>query len=221
MSEFRGDPSYIREVPREERVTLIGEVSPAVKNAVNREDIANWKVMDAAIRMYLGLDDESTESAIERELKQVREEKNSIADQLGDLQEQLERIDERESMLEDQLESVRERQESYRSRVDNILDEMLAEPKKGILAWSSDLKDLARDEYGTEMDANIDRVVGDLRSRADERGLAIEPHRFNRSGVGPAVGGGDSSAAASTDGGTDDNLMHWSPNDDEAGDYDE
>ena len=198
MSDRRYEAGHIRDVPREEREQLIGEVSTPVAQAVKQEDLANWKIMEAAIRMYLGLDDDSTEAALERQLEAVREERESLTDRLDDLREDVETLNEREEVIEEKLEETRERRQDYKTSLDEILDEMLEEPNKNILAWSSRLKELAKQQYGTATDSNLDTVVGDLRNRRDERTLAIQDHRFRRRSASRATGG---STAAATDGG--------------------
>lgn len=166
---------------REGRHRTNMELPVEVKEAMKEEDEPMWQVVTKAVRMYKGLDEGSTEHALNRRIEEVREQRDALDDEIT--QKQKER-DEKEELLEQLIEKrdkIREKKESHRERLDNILDEMMNQQQKIVMAWMSDLKEAATEEYGDPSKSNIERVVGDLRTRRDERNLAIPDHRFQRS----------------------------------------
>jgi len=50
------------------------ETIEALKKEAKESDLPQWKVADQALRMYLGLDEGSTEAALERQLEDARKE---------------------------------------------------------------------------------------------------------------------------------------------------
>jgi len=51
------------------------------------------------------------------------------------------------------------------------------------MAYMSEIRSAATDEYGRDTKNNIDRVVADLRDRRDEQGLEIPDTQFKRTGA--------------------------------------
>jgi len=186
-------------VNREDRVDLRAQIPYETKRALKEADTTIWEAVDEAVRTHFGLDETSTEAALKAELESIEEEQEDIRDQMAVLKDQLETLDERKAHYESELENVRERRQSYKDGIDELLDEMLDQPEKTVLAWSSKLKDLAQQEYGTGTDSNIDAVVADIRERRDERHLAVPDHRFQRKTANRVTG--QSTLSAATDGG--------------------
>lgn len=184
---------------REGRRRTQAELPIETREAMKEQDMPMWKVMDQAVRMYLGLDEGSTEHALKRRIDELKDDRDGLVEQRDELNKQIENVDEQIGDLEQQLKKVREKKASYKEQLDTILDEMLENPDRNVLAWMSEIRDAATDEYGRDTKSNIDRVISDLQNRREERALAIEEFRFNRVGTAP----GPSTAQASTDGGSD------------------
>jgi len=168
---------------REKRESVRAEIPVDTKEALKDADGAYCEVIDEALRMFFGLDEGSTEHALERMLEQKDAQ---IDEKIAELEQGFEELDrmynEREE-LEQKLADIREKKQTHNERLDAILDEMVEQRGKNVLAWMGELKEAAREEYGTSSKSNIERVVGDLRSRRDERGLAIVDHRFQQQGA--------------------------------------
>lgn len=157
------------------------ELPVEVKDAMKECDEPMWKVVDKAVRMYMGMDQASTEHALDRRIDELEERVESLEDEIDQKQREKEEALELLEELKDKREQIREKKESHRERLDNILDEMLNQQQKVVMAWMSELKEAATEEYGDPSSSNIERVVGDLRTRRDERNLAIPDNRFRRS----------------------------------------
>ena len=172
MSSRKGRKLWSGELPVE---TL-----EALKKEAKESDMPQWKVADQALRMYLGLDEGSTEAALERQLEDVRQELEQRREQRQQLKQEEDQLEERLDMLSEQLEDVRDRKQSYKEQLDGILEDMLENPGQTVMAYMSRIKDAATDEYGRPTKENNSRVIADLRDRRDERGLEIAAHRFKR-----------------------------------------
>lgn len=142
---------------------------------------AMWEIVDEGARIVLGIDEGSTEAALENRIKDVRQERTEIKNQFESLESRLNDLDKMEADLTDQLESVQEKKETHRERLDAILEEMEDDSQgRPVLAWMSDLREASTYEYGSESKENIRRVIEDLRNRAAEEMYAIAPHRLTR-----------------------------------------
>lgn len=183
---------------RDGRKAIGVEIPVETREAVKDQDGAMWQVIDQAVRMYLGLDEGSTEHALERRIEDLEQERDGLLEQRESIDNQIDDLDDRIDDLRTQLEELQEKKASYKEQLDSILDEMLDHPDRNVLAWMSDIRDAATDEYGRDTKSNIDRVISDLRERRTERALAIEDFRFNRTGTAPGTSG---PTQVSTDGG--------------------
>jgi len=164
------------------------EIPVEVKEAMKDDDDPMWKVVEKAVRMYKGLDEASTEHALNRRIEEKEQRIEHLEEERDQITQELEKERELKADLEEKRDTIREKKQSHRERLDDILDEMLTQTNKNVLAWMSELKEAAKEEYGTTSSSNIERVVGDLRTRRDERNLAIPDHRFQRTGTAPNSG---------------------------------
>lgn len=190
---------------RDGREGIRAEIPLETKDAMRDEEDPYWKVIDKAVKMYLGLDEGSTEHAITRMIDQLDEQLDVKHEERDQLEQEIEDLEQRREDLVQKREDIREKKQSHRERLDDILDEMLVQSEKTVLAWMNELKEAAAEEYGSTSTSNIERVVGDLRSRRDERDLAIPYHRFKRSAGPPTPGA--SGQAIQADGGSE--LSAW------------
>jgi len=143
------------------------ETIEALKKEAKESDLPQWKVADQALRMYLGLDEGSTEAALERQLEDARKELEQQRQQRQQLEQQEDQLEDRVEMLADQLEDIREQKQSYKEQLDDILENLLKNPNQTAMAYMSEIRSAATDEYGRDTKNNIDRVVADLRDRRD------------------------------------------------------
>lgn len=169
------------------------ETIEALKKEAKESDLPQWKVADQALRMYLGLDEGSTEAALERQLEDAQKELEQQRQQREQLEQQEDQIEDRVEMLADQLDDIREQKQSYKEQLDEILENLLANPGQTVMAYMSEIRSAATDEYGRDTKNNIDRVIADLRDRRDKQDIEIPDHRFKRTGASVTS---DSNAAA-------------------------
>ncbi len=174
------------------------ETIQALKEEAGESDMPQWKVVDQALRMYLGLDEGSTESALERQLEDARTELEQQRKQREQLEQQEDQLEDRVEMLAEQLEDIREQKQSYKEQLDSILENLRENPGQTAMAYMSEIRDAATDEYGRDTKANIDRVIADLQERRDKHGLDIPDTQFKRTGASVTS---ESNANASADGG--------------------
>lgn len=186
---------------RENRVQTHIEIPMETKQALKEADEPIWKLVDEGARIILGLDEGSTEAAIEQRLTEVRQERKEIGNQLDNLQNRLDELDRMEEDLEQNLSSIREKKQSYNEQLDDVLDEIETDAQdRSVLAWMGDLRNAAISEYGSDSKDNIRRVVEDLRERSVEQNRAIAPSRLTRSA------NGNNPSTVATDGGDDPDL---------------
>jgi len=185
---------------REDRAHIHAEIPIETKQAMKDADGPMWKLIDEGVRIALGLDEGSTEAAVEQRLGEVRQERKELGDQLDDIQSRVEDLESMESELEGRLSDIRERKQSHKDSLEEILNEMADDPRdRPVMAWMPDVRDAALREYGSESKDNIRRVIEDLRNHALEAGYAIRSDRLSRANSNGTV-------AASADGGKDDDL---------------
>jgi len=195
---------------RTDRSRLHVEIPVETKQALKDADGPMWQLINEGARMALGLDEDSTEAAIEQRLEDLAQERSEISAQVESLHKRLDELDKMEAELQDRLENIREKKETHNERLDDILDEMCNDERsRQVIAWMKQVRDAAMHEYGTDSKNNIDRVIADLRKRATEQGRPIEPSRFARSPQPQA------NVQASTDGGEDDDFRVLKGDDDE------
>jgi hypothetical protein len=182
---------------REDRSQTHLEIPVETKQAMKEADGPMWKIVDEGVRMALGLDEGSTEAAIEQRLDEITQERNELRDQLGSIESRLDELDTIEADLEERLEHIRNEKQSHYERLDSILSQMLNDDRnRPVMAWMPEVKEAAVMEYGSDSKDNIRRIIEDLRNHALEEGYAIKSERLSRSttvGGQPAnADGGDS-----------------------------
>lgn len=197
MTSRDGRKSWMAELP----VETIEEIREESK----RTGLPQWKIANQSFRLALGLDEGSTEAAVKRQLEQKLDNISKMEDQMEDLQSDLETERERAEELRQKLEEIRESKLSHREKLDSILDDLVENQSKTVMAYMSKIRDAATDEYGRDTKDNISRVIEDLRRRRDERELTIADHRFTRTGAKVR-----SEATASADGGQRVPDLKWS-----------
>jgi TolA-binding protein len=167
---------------REDRCRVHVEIPVETKQAMKDSDGPMWKLIDEGVRMALGLDEGSTEAAIVQRLKEIKQERNELHDQLESVESRLDELDTIEDDLEERLEHIREQKESHYERLDSILSQMLSDERnRPVMAWMPEVKEAAVMEYGSDSKQNVRRIIEDLRSHALEEGYAIESDRLSRS----------------------------------------
>lgn len=179
---------------RDNRNSIRVEIPVETKQALKESDEAMWRLVDEALRLSLGLDEGSTEAAIEARLEDVQDERSELLEQREEIEHRLTELDEQEEDLEQKLADLREKKASHKERLFKILNEMEKDDRgRNILAWSADLKEAASHEYGSQSKDNIRRVIEDVRQLATEEGYAIAADRLSRntaSGTAAAADGG-------------------------------
>lgn len=188
MTSRKGRKLWSGEVPVETLQEL--------KKEASESDLPQWKVVDQALRMYLGLDEGSTEAALERQLEDARTELEQRRQQREQIEQEEDQLEDRLDMLSDQLENIREQKQSYKEQLDEILENLLENPNQTAMAYMSEIRSAATDEYGRDTKNNISRVIADLHDRRDKRGLEIPDTQFKRTGASVT-----SDAPAAADGG--------------------
>jgi len=197
------------------------EVLDAVKEESEKTGKPMWEILNDSARIFLGLDDVSTEASVKRHI-------DRLEDDVDDLQTQKEEIVAELSTKQDRLEDYREKldeiqsqKESYESRLDSILDELEEHAKRKVIAFRSEIKELATDRHGQPTPENREAIKEDLWERAMEQQRDVAPYQFNES---PSP----SQSVAATDGGTHDDpnsnlssLQKIRNNDDEDDDDDD
>lgn len=180
---------------KQKALELPVETIAALKDESSDSGVPQWKIVDQALRMYLGLDEGSTEAALERKLEEVEDKIGEVDRKARELEREREEMREQKELLAEQLSEIREKKAGYQDQLDDILDDLVSNPNKNVNAYMGALKQAATDEYGRNTKENIDRVRADLQSRRDERDLQIPDHRFKRTGAATT------DASATSDGG--------------------
>ena len=205
MASRKGRKSWAGEIPVE---TL-----NALKEESKQSDLPMWKIVDQALRMYLGLDEGSTEAALERKLEELDDKLEEYEQKVETIQSEREELREQKQLVAEQLEEIREKKASYKEKLDEILEDMVEHPNQTVMAYMSEIKDAATDEYGQPTKDNISRVIADLKDRRDERDLEIPDHRFKRTAASVS-----SNQPAAADGGqSQPDLKFLSESADESG----
>lgn len=185
---------------RDGRRRTQAELPIETREAMKQEDSPMWKIIDEAVRMYLGMGAESTEAGIERRISELERERE---EHMNIVQSRADRISEIDDLLEDlvqQLDQLREKKASYKEQLDEILAEMAEHPDRTVLAWQSEIREAAIDEYGRDTKSNINRVVNDLRDRRDVQSADVQDHQFRKTS-GPSPSATTGPAPAQADGG--------------------
>lgn len=155
---------------RDGRSKLTAELPEELIQEAKAQDEPVWREITDALRMRYGMDEVDDEATHERHLDRLRNEQETLTQQIEEAKSELESVNDRIEYHEEQLRKIREQKESYEQRLRNILTEM-SETDLRIPAFKSELRKLAAEEYGGASPANRDEVVEDLRSiaRQDDR----------------------------------------------------
>jgi len=183
---------------RENRVQCAAEIPIETKQALKDADAPIWKLLDEGARIVLGLDDGSTEAALEHRLEEIRSERREIGEQVEILESRLNDLEDMEEEAQARLNDIRDKKESHKQRLNQILENMEADSRdRPFMAWMPDVREAALHEYGSESKDNIRRVVEDLRKQATEGSFAVSYDRLTRNGPS------QQRAMSSADGGMD------------------
>jgi len=184
---------------RDDRVQCAAEIPIETKQALKDADAPIWKLLDEGARIILGLDEGSTEAALEHRLEEIQAERREISDELEILESRLDDLEDMEQDVQDRLDDVRDRKQSHKDRLNDILEDMEADSRnRPFMAWMPDVREAALHEYGSESKENIRRVVEDLRKQATEESFAVSYDRLSRTGAS------QQQTAAAADGGIED-----------------
>jgi len=163
---------------RSERKLWSGEITHSAHQAMKEADEPMWRIADEAIKMYLGIDDVSTEAGFESRIEDLEDELSRLDEEIEQKQERRDRVLEKLEGVRAQYQEFLEKRESYNSRIDRILESLLDQPNVSIFAFKSELKEAAKQRYGRPTSENIQKVIEDAKERRDERGLGINDTRF-------------------------------------------
>lgn len=189
---------------RKGREGVRAELPKETKEALKEADEPMWKVIDESVRMNLGVGGVETEEAFRRRIERLEQE-------IEDVQSQIEALNNEQSRLEQQKEDEQRRLEQYLSEredietiQDRILDD-LASTSMSVYAKKSELRELARREYGHETDQNMMKAISDLKDRRTERGLDVPDSQFTENvNSKPAMTDGNDQFKATQEGDDDD-----------------
>lgn len=150
--------------------------------ALKDKDRSMKDYVNATIREDLGLDDLSSEDAVQRrisqkedELRDVRKEREQLEAREDSLAEEIERLEEKIEVIEANSQSITE-------TIDGILDDMVDNPRKHVFVALPVVKRAA-----SEHDVTAGDIMQALRDRADERELNIEEERFRKKSAAQAA----------------------------------
>lgn len=188
------------------------ETVAALREEADESDLKMWKIVDQALRMYLGLDEGSTEAALERKLDEMQKRREEIESQRVEFEREQERLVDEMDRLEAQLEEIREQKASYEEQLDTILDQLELHPERTVMAYMSEIRDASIDQYGRDTSDNISRVISDLQDRSAETDRGLPKHRFKRSS--PTIKS-DAMAEADGSGGSNVELKYLQEGDDQ------
>lgn len=177
---------------RKGREAVRAELPKETKEALKASDKPMWKVIDEAVRMSLGVGDADTEAAFRRRIEQLEQEREDVQSEIEALNKELATIEQRLEDEQSRLEQYLDERESIQEVQDRILEE-LESTSMSVYRWKSELRDLARREYGHETETNLQKAISDLKDRRDELGLNIREQQFseNVSSRTRAVADGD------------------------------
>ncbi|WP_254810703.1 hypothetical protein [Natronosalvus amylolyticus] len=172
MASRKGRKLWSGEIPIETREEL--------KQESIDSDIPMWKIVNQALRMYLGLDEGSTEAALERQLEELQIDLRRSREQQQRIENEREELEKRAELVSEQLEAIRDKKDEYGDQLESILESLQSNRNKTVMAYIPQVREAAVEEYGRDTDKNITRVIADLRSKRDKWGYEIPDHQFKR-----------------------------------------
>lgn len=165
---------------RETREGTHLELPVEVLEEMRTADEDMWRIVTDAVQMYLAVETDSL-AALRRQADLLDEEITELEDEIRSLEiERDEKVEQRER-VESQIEQLKVDRRAYDEIIDEILDQLAADPSLGIASQRRDLKAAAEIRNdGVVTDDAIDEVCSDVRSRADKRDVHIESQRLYR-----------------------------------------
>lgn len=188
---------------RGDRERITAEIPPEAKQAVKDDDENMWEAITDAIMMKYGLADVETEEAFRTRIERIEQ-------RIQNLQSQKEEVEEEIATLEQDREDEQRALEQYLNKretietIQNRILETLEGTSLSVRSQSADLREIARREYGHETDENINKVISDLRARAEERGREVSDSQFSEGTVGSVRSEGGRFDGLKSVGGSDD-----------------
>jgi len=190
MSSRDGRRSFHAEMPE--------EVLDAVKEEASKSGKPMWEVFNESVRMFLGLDEVSTEASVQRHIERLEAQVDELHEQKQDIEDELESKKQKLDGYQRKLQKIHDEKESYETRLDQILDDLEENPSKRVIAFRSRIKELAKDRFGKPNTENREEVKEHLWSRAMEQQREIARYQFQDA---TAVNSADATAAADGSGG--------------------
>lgn len=139
-----------------------------------------WRIVTEAVKTYLAVETDSL-AALQRQAKLLAEEITEIEDEIQSLEQTLDDRVLQKERVETRIERLKANRRAYDEIIDDIIDQLAADPSLGIASQRRDLEAAAEIRNdGIVTDDAIDEVCSDVRSRADERDVHIEPQRLHR-----------------------------------------
>lgn len=178
---------------------LPSEVLDAVREESDKTGKPMWEILNDSARMFLGLDEVSTEASVQRHIERLEDDVQSLETEKEQIEAELSDKQQRLEDYREKLASIKAEKESYESRLDSILDELEANPNRKVIAFRSQLKELATDRHGQPTPDNRQEVKDDLWERAMDQQRDVAPYQFNESDS-------PTQTATATDGGTGTDL---------------
>ena len=193
MSSREGRKQWAGELPV--------EVIDAVKEESKGSDRAMWEIFNEATKMFLGLEDASTEAAVKRHIDRLEGEVDTLRDDLEQIEDELSTKEDRLAEYRDKLDEIQDQKESYEQRLDNILADLEANTSKKIIAHRKEIRSLATDHHGKPSTENREAVKEDLWQRAMDQQRDVSRHQFSES-----MRDGSPTRAATDGSGSGDNV---------------
>jgi predicted DNA binding CopG/RHH family protein len=173
------------------------EDKEALKEEANKRGMSYWEYLHQLISDSLGLEDASTEAAYRRKLGQLDQEIESLETKKERIENELEQKRADREFYQDGLDEILENKASYEEQLDEILGALEDSPNKRVIAFRSQIKEAAKDEYGSPTESNLESVREDLWDRAMDQTREVKEYQF-KEGTGESVPLG-----AAADGGND------------------
>jgi len=162
---------------------------------------SKWEILAESLELYFGIDPADDPDALERAICRLQEDMDDIESSIDELTDQLERKRSQVHMLESKREDIIDERESYDDLLDDLLDQLAKNDFRAIALTKSGLKEAAWSKFGRATDSNIQKVIDDMRDRAEATGRKIAPWKWD-----PSIpkSGNRNPVTAAADGGTND-----------------
>lgn len=166
-----------------DRVSAHVQIPVEIHEAMKDEEEPMWQVVSDATRMYLGVDTDSL-VALHREVEDLNDRIQDCEEEIQSLQTEREELSERRNRLKDQINKIENERRHYDTILDDIIDKLEENPSLNIDSQRSDLEAATElRNKGVVTDEGISEVCSDVRERAAERSVSLEPNRLRRGGT--------------------------------------